>query len=133
MEASAHKYVVSLPTTLTGGLPPNSWLRLAEETYDACHGPHYSETLNGPLLPHLLRSIRDVVEDLVHGMAVERLLEPLLVEVVPHEADRTTEDEQGVEQTRGDHLGVGELKLLQQIDEEHTDAAIGVQADVPLP
>lgn len=46
-------------------------------------------------LPHLLRSVRDVVEDLVHGMAVERLLEPLLVEVVSHEADRATEDEQG--------------------------------------
>jgi len=46
-----------------------------------------------------------------------------------HEAARSSEDEQGIEQARGDHLvdlGVGELKLLQQIDEEHTDAAIDV-------
>ena len=41
-------------------------------------------------LSYLLRSIRDVVEDVVERMAIQRLREPLLVEVVPHQADRTS-------------------------------------------
>jgi len=48
---------------------------------------------------------------------------------------KPTEDEQGVEQTRGDHLvdlGVGELKLLQQIDEEHTDTAVYIKDQIAL-
>jgi len=41
-----------------------------------------------PVLPHLLRSLRDVVEDVVERVAIEILLEPDLVEVVADEADR---------------------------------------------
>ena len=67
------------------------------------------------LLPHLLRPLRHVVEDVVQRVTVQPGLEPLLIEVVPHEADRAADHEQGVEQAGIDHLvdlRVGELEFL---------------------
>ena len=49
--------------------------------------------------------------------------------------DGAAEDEQGVEHPHRDHLidfGIAELKLLEQVDQKHTDTAVDVEDQVVL-